>query len=154
MHNSKRFILIVALLIVPTTAFAGSTSSSCGWFQNAINSATNSVSQVAKQTFSTIPQQSGSAIRQCLSEIDSIGGVVDWELPTSLFSSLLNQACTIGTSAVNGEVNNYVNSNVSYTGLVNANVGAGQGGVNFNVSNDSSSVANTLWSKALNNNVP
>ena len=154
MHNKQVFLaLIFALALSAPTAFASSTAS-CGWFQNAINSATHAVSQVANQTYSAIPQQSGSAIRQCLSEIDSIGGGIDWELPTSLFSSLMNQACTIGTNAVNNEVNTYVNSNVSYPGLVSANVGAGQSGVNFNVNNDSSSVASTLWNQALKNNVP
>ena len=149
MFNNKKGFLALALALSAPAAFASSTSASCGWFSNAINSATHAVSQVANQTYSAIPQQSGSAIRQCLSEIDSIGGGIDWELPTSLFSSLMNQACTIGTSAVDNEVNTYVNSNVSYPGLVSANVGAGQSGVNFNVNNDSSSVASTVWSQAL-----
>ncbi|MHB8388528.1 MAG: hypothetical protein ACYDBH_02975 [Acidobacteriaceae bacterium] len=152
--NKHLGVAVLLGILAPCPAFAGGTSASCGWLHGAMNKAIADVTSTVSQPFEQIPQQSGSAIRRCLSQISSIGGGMDWEVPSSLFSSLLNQACTISTDAVNSAMNTYINQNVSYPGLVSANVGAGAGGQGFNVQNDSSSVANTLWQKALGNNVP
>lgn len=151
--KSKQGIMVLCGLIVSGTASASSLANNCGWLSNTTNKAITAVGSIAKQTMA-IPQQSGSAIKRCISQIDHLGGGFDWELPTNLFSSLLNQACTISTSAVNNEMNQYVDQNVSYPGLVSANVGTGQSGVGYSVNNDSSSMASSLWQKALGNRMP
>lgn len=131
-----------------TTTGGGTTQNGC-WVNAAVQSAVkNNAAIAASQAASGNTIQSSGALDQCLSQIQNLGSVFNFAIPTNLFSSLLGQACTMGTSYINTETNKYVNTNVQYPG-VQVYAGTGQNGVNYTTNNDSSTVANQIWNSAV-----
>ena len=148
---------ILALLMVgwAGAALATTPTASCGWMNNATQTATNANAAIAAQQIRTAnaPMATGP-LQQCLSQIQDLGAAFNFDFPTNLFGSLLSQACTMGASTINAATNTYINQNIQYPGIVQAGVGAGQSGLNYSVNNNSSAMANTIWGQAVGPGIP
>ena len=138
------------LLALPGMVSAQTTQGNCGWLSSIAQSTVKNTTATANTVISNgIPPESGSAMRQCLSQISNLGAAFNFGIPTNLFSSLLTQACGIGANQVSNMENQYINQNISYPGMGGVNVGAGQSGMHYTINNNSESTASTIWNKAL-----
>ena len=147
----------VALLfaILSATSLPALAAGSCGWLARAEQNTVAATTAVGASIMrNTVRPVSDSALRSCLSQIEGLGGAFSFDIPSNLFGSLLSEACTTATGAVNAAANTYINQNVQYPQVMQASVGAGQNGLNYNVNNDSSSVANTIWNQAVGSKIP
>lgn len=146
---------ILGLLMFGWAGLAWASTSSCGWVTHATQTATNANTAIAAQQIRTADAPiSNTALDQCLAQITNLGSAFNFDFPSNLFSSLENEACTASVGAIDTAANTYINQNVQYPGVVQANIGAGQSGLHYTVNNDSSSVANTIWNKAVGPNIP
>ena len=153
---TKASIGMLGLLMVGWPALAlATTPAACGWMSNATATAANANTAIAAQQIRTAnaPMATGP-LQQCLSQIQNLGAAFNFDFPTNLFGSLLNQACTMGASTINAATNTYINQNIQYPGVVQAGVGAGQSGLNYSVNNNSSAMANTIWNQAVGPGIP
>ena len=156
--KTKRVVMtklaVFMMVCWPGLALA-TTTASCGWLNSATQTATNANAAVAAQQIRTAnaPMAAGP-LQQCLSQIQNLGAAFNFDFPTNLFGSLLSQACTMGASTINAATNTYINQNIQYPGIVQAGVGAGQSGLNYSVNNNSSAMANTIWSQAVGPGIP
>ena len=149
MTTNKALGALVTLALLAGVVPAAS-AQDCSWLQNLEQGVVKTDGKIASAIIPAgVPNQTGTMLKMCLARIEGLGSDFSFGIPTNLFSSLLNQACQIGANQVNNVMNSYVDKNVSYPDLLNANVGAGQSGINYNVTNDSSSVASDIWNKAL-----
>ena len=138
-----------------TTAGTTSNPTSGCWMNTATQTAVNANTAIAAQQIraANAPMASGP-LQQCLSQIQNLGAAFNFDFPTNLFGSLLSQACTMGASTINAATNTYINQNIQYPGIVQAGVGAGQSGLNYSVNDNSSAMANTIWSQAVGPGIP
>ena len=152
LNGRERMALGLVLLALPGMAVAQS-QGNCAWLSSITQNTVKNTTAAANKVISNgIPAETGSAMRQCLSEIDNLGAAFNFGVPANLFSSLLTQACGIGANQVNNLESQYINQNVSYpAGMGGVSVGAGESGKHYTINNDPESTASTIWNKALGN---
>ncbi len=149
--DGKHAVFGLIFLVLPGYVSAQTqTQGNCGWLTSITQSTVKNTTATANTVISNgIPPESGSLMRQCLSEIDNLGAAFNFGIPTNLFSSLLTQACGIGASQISNLESQYINQNISYPGMGGVSVGSGQSGMQYTINNNSESTASMIWNKAL-----
>lgn len=147
-----RLAAILFLMGCVAPALAAASPAGCGWINQAIakQGLANKVAAANINKAVNLPPQNGP-IARCLAEIQNLGAAFNFEIPTNLFGSLVSQACSMSTSYINQNENQYLNNYTQYPG-VQVQTGAGQSGLNYNVNNDSAGAANQIWNAATGSN--